>query len=93
MANPSGTDAAVRMTLLREGEGRQPLSLDFTVPANQRVTRSAQDFVGLGLQSGERFGVVVTSLNGAPIVVERAMYWNGGEFWGAGTNETGFKLR
>jgi hypothetical protein len=94
MANPSATDASVRMTLLREGEGRAPLSLDFTVPANQRVTRSAQDFVGLGLQSGEKFGVVVTSLNGAPIVVERAMYWNGGgEFWGAGTNETGFKLR
>ena len=38
MANPSDTDAAVRMTLLREGEGRQPLSLEFTVPANQRVT-------------------------------------------------------
>jgi hypothetical protein len=94
MANPSGTDAQVRMTLLREGEGRPPLSLDFTVPANQRVTRSAQDFVGLGLQSGEKFGVIVTSLNDAPIVVERAMYWNGGgEFWGAGTNETGFKLR
>lgn len=94
MANPSNTDAAVRMTLLREGEGRGPLSIDFTVPANQRVTKSAQDFVGLGLQSGEKFGVVVTSLNGAPIVVERAMYWNGGgEFWGAGTNETGFKLR
>lgn len=94
MANPSGTDAAVRMTLLREGEGRQPISLEFTVPANQRLTKSAQDFAGLGLQSGEKFGVVVTSLNGAPIVVERAMYWNGGgEFWGAGTNETGFKLR
>jgi hypothetical protein len=94
MANPSSSDAQVRMTLLREGEGRGPLSMDFTVPANQRLTRSAADFVGLGLQSGERFGVVVTSLNGAPIVVERAMYWNGGgEFWGAGTNETGFKLR
>jgi hypothetical protein len=94
MANPSNTDADVRMTLLREGEGRQPLSLQFTVPANQRVTKSAQDFVGLGLQSGEKFGVIVTSVNGAPIVVERAMYWNGGgEFWGAGTNETGFKLR
>jgi hypothetical protein len=94
MANPSGTDAQVRMTLLREGEGRQPLSMEFTVPANQRLTKSAQDFVGLGLQSGEKFGVIVTSLNDAPIVVERAMYWNGGgEFWGAGTNETGFKLR
>jgi hypothetical protein len=94
MANPSGTAASVRMTLLREGEGRQPLSLEFTVPANERVTKSAADFVGLGLQSGEKFGVIVTSLNGAPIVVERAMYWNGGgEFWGAGTNETGFKLR
>jgi len=94
MANPSNTNAQVRMTLLREGEGRAPLSIEFDVPANQRVTKSAQDFAGLGLQSGEKFGVIVTSLNGAPIVVERAMYWNGGgEFWGAGTNETGFKLR
>jgi hypothetical protein len=94
MANPTNQDAQVRMTLLREGEGRTPLSLEFTVPANQRLTRSAQDFGPLGLQSGERFGVVVTSLNNVPIVVERAMYWNGGgEFWGAGTNETGFKLK
>jgi hypothetical protein len=93
MANPSNTDATVRMTLLREGD-RPPLTLEFGVPANQRLTKSAQDFVPLGLTSGERFGVVVTSLNGAPIVVERAMYWDGGgEFWGAGTNETGFKLR
>jgi hypothetical protein len=94
MANPSNTDADVEMTLLREGEGRAPLSLRFTVPANQRLTKSAADFVPLGLQSGERFGVIVKSHNGAPIVVERAMYWNGGgEFWGAGTNETGFKLK
>jgi hypothetical protein len=94
MANPSNDDAQVRMTLLREGENRQPISIDFTVPANQRLTRSAADFAGQGLQSGEKFGVVVTSMNGVPIVVERAMYWNGGgEFWGAGTNETGFKLK
>ena len=38
--------------------------------------------------------MLVESLNGVPIVVERAMYWNGGgEFWGGGTNETGFRIR
>jgi hypothetical protein len=38
--------------------------------------------------------VLVESTNGVPIVVERAMYWNGGgEFFGAGTNETGTALR
>jgi hypothetical protein len=64
------------------------------VPANSRVTKSASEFHGAGLQPGEKFGVVVTSLNGVPLVIERAMYWNGGgEFWGGGTNETGFKLR
>ena len=43
-----------------------------------------------------RFGTLIESLGATPaqIVVERAMYWNGGgEFWGAGTNETGFKLK
>jgi hypothetical protein len=93
-ANPSNANANVRLTFLREG-GRPPVSEDFTVPANQRLTRSAGEFVARGLmQSSEKFGVLVQSLNDVPIVIERAMYWNGGgEFWGAGTGETGFKLK
>jgi hypothetical protein len=46
------------------------------------------------INSGDKFGIVVESTNGTPIVVERAMYWNGGgQFWGGGTNETGIRLR
>ena len=40
------------------------------------------------------FGVAVESVNGTPIVIERALYWDGGgETFGAGTNETGFRVR
>jgi hypothetical protein len=46
------------------------------------------------LTDGARFGVVVESMNGVPLAVEHAIYWNGGgEFWGGGSNETGFKIR
>jgi hypothetical protein len=89
LANPSASEAAVRLTALRTSG--QPVSIDFTIPANSRVSKSAGD---LGLGSGERFGVLAEALNGVPIVVERAMYWNAaGQFWGGGTNETAVKLR
>jgi hypothetical protein len=90
LANASASDAVVRVTLLRAG-GLPPVSLDTAVAANSRVTLSAGQFA---ISSGEKFGAVVDSLNGVPIVVERAMYWNGGGvFWGGGTNETGVRLR
>jgi hypothetical protein len=90
LANPGGGDASVRVTLLRNA-GLAPLSMDVVVPANSRQTLSSHQFP---LGDGERFGVVVESLNQAPIVVERAMYWNGGgRAMGAGTNETAFKLQ
>ena len=94
IANPSGQDASVRLRFLREG-GASFTSPAFTVPANSRVTQSAADYIGPGrLNGSERFGVLVESLNIVPIVVERAMYWNGGgEFWGGGTNETAVKIR
>jgi hypothetical protein len=56
------------------------------------VTVAAAEAAPLGLQSGEKFGVVIDST--APIVVEHVMYWDGGgQFWGGGTNETGIKLK
>lgn len=59
------------------------------VAANARLTVSAAE---AALAPGEQFGVVVDATQ--PIVVERAMYWNGGgQFWGAGTNETAVRLR
>lgn len=89
LANPSSSAATVRMTFLRASG--PPLSYDFSVPANSRLSRSAGEFP---LQSGERFGVMVESLNGVPIVMERAMYWDGaGQYWGGGTNETAVRIR
>jgi hypothetical protein len=94
IANPSGQAASVRLRFLREG-GTSFTSAPFNVPANSRVTRSAGEFIGAGqLNGAERFGVLVESLNGVPIVVERAMYWNGGnQPWGGGTNETAVRMR
>lgn len=93
IANPSTQAANVQVTLLRAG-GLAPLSRTVTVPGNSRATVSAGEFVGAGLQSGERFGALVTSTNNTPIVVERALYWNGGNvFWGGGTNETAVRIK
>jgi hypothetical protein len=93
-ANPNSASAHVRLTFLRSG-GNGPVADEFDVPANARVTKSIGEYIGRGLLSpGEQVGARIDSVNGVPIVVERAMYWNGGgEFWGAGTGETGFKLR
>lgn len=99
LANPSASAATVRLRLLREGGQASVLSAPISVAPGSRFTCYAgqpgacQDAFAQ-LQSGERFGVLVESTNGVPIVVERAMYWNGGgEFFGAGTNETGTALR
>lgn len=90
LANPGNTAASVRVTLLRS-DGQPPVSQVISVAANSRATVNAGQ---MGLSGGERFGVLVDSTNGVPIVVERAMYWNGGgQFWGGGTGETGVRLR
>ena len=95
IANPSATAATVQLRLLREGGRAAITSGTFTVPANSRFTCYAgqpgpcQDAFAQ-LQDGEMFGVTVESVNGTPIVIERALYWDGGgESFGAGTNETG----
>jgi hypothetical protein len=94
-ANPNATTAHVRLVFLRTGTNPTPVLEDFDVPGNSRVTRSVGEFIARGLLSpGEQVGARIESLNGVSIVVERAMYWNGGgEFWGGGTGETGFKLK
>lgn len=99
MANPSESAATVRVRLLREGVRPSVLSAPITIAPGSRFTCYAgQPGPCQGafdqLESGERFGLHVESTNGVPVVVERAMYWNGGgEFFGAGTNETGVALR
>jgi hypothetical protein len=94
IANPTGAAASVRLRFLGQN-GATFVTPTFTVPANSRVTRSAGEFVGAGmLASGDRFGILVESLNNVQIAVEHAIYWNGGgEFWGGGSNETGVRIR
>ena len=94
-ANPNSQSAHVRLTWLRTGTNPTPVVDEFDVPANARVTKSVGEFINTGrLSPGEQVGARIESVNGVPIVVERAMYWNGGgEFWGGGTGETGFKLK
>lgn len=99
IANPSAASAVVRMRLLREGGRPVITSADFVVPANSRFT-CYKDQPGpchdafAQLQDGEMFGISVESVNGTPIVIERALYWDGGgEAFGAGTNETGIRVR
>jgi hypothetical protein len=90
VANPSDTAANVTVSLLRTS-GQPPATFTATVGANSRYTMSAGQFA---INPGDKFGILVESTNGTPIVVERAMYWNGGgEFWGGGTNETAVRLR
>jgi uncharacterized delta-60 repeat protein len=87
LANPGSADATVTLTFLRTSGTN--LTLTRTVTANSRLTIAA---VEAGLTAGEQFGVLIDSTQ--PIAVERAMYWNGdGQFWGAGTNETGVRIR
>ena len=86
-ANPNNVDAVATMTLLRVNQ--PPITVTVSVPANSRVTRAASE---LGLTDGEQFGAVINS--NQQIAVEHAMYWNGGgQFWGGGSNETGFRIR
>jgi hypothetical protein len=94
IANPSASAASVRLRFMVEN-GTSFVTPTFSVPANSRVTRSAAEFMAAGqLVSGSRFGVLVESLNGVPLAVEHAIYWNGGgEFWGGGSNEAGVRIR
>ena len=87
VANPNGAAASVTLTFLKHNEPRTILTR--TVPANGRLTVSAAE---AGLPSGTQFGVVIGATQS--IAVEPAMYWNGGaQFWRAGTNETGIRMR
>jgi hypothetical protein len=89
IANTARTPATVRVTLLFADRG--PVSRDVSVLPNARKT------IDLGIfpeSAGRTYSVVVESLTGEPIVVERAMYSNaGGVTWAAGTNALATRLR
>jgi hypothetical protein len=89
-ANPDPVHAAtVKVKVLRTNGVATDSEL--TIKPSSRETLHA---AMLGVQPGEQFGLLIESTNEVPIVVERAMYWNGGgQFWGGGTNETAVRLR
>jgi glucose/arabinose dehydrogenase len=86
LANNTNGPAAVTIDFIREVE--TPVTKQFTVPANSRLSIGVGPGNAVPELHDERFGAVITS--SVPIVVERAMYWNAnGEFWSAGTDATG----
>ena len=100
IANPSTSDASVRLPHaarrrtaghhLRAVHRARQLALHLLRGATggMRRPRSRQ------LQDGELFGIQLESINGTPIVIERALYWDfGGEAYSAGTNETGIRIK
>jgi hypothetical protein len=92
IANTSDVDATVRVTVIPESG--TPDAREFTVPGNRRFTVDVGAtfpslYTNRSLVEEERTGVIVESLGPtpAPIVVERAMYWDAlGVTWAAGTN-------
>lgn len=87
LANASATASVATLLFMRVN--RTPLTLTRVVPANGRLTVSAGE---VGLSPGEQFGVLIDSTQ--PIAVERALYSSSsGQFWAAGSSETGTRLR
>jgi glucose/arabinose dehydrogenase len=82
-ANVGGTRDEVTCTVVFED--RPPLSKTFEVGANTRFTLDIASAFPEAV--GRRFGVVVSSARGAPLVVEGAVYSDAqGVFWAAGSN-------
>ncbi len=69
LANPNPEPAMVRVTYLVQGG--QNRSEDRTIPARSRQTINAANVVGR-----VSFGTLIESLNGVPVVAERAMYFD-----------------
>ena len=90
VANPAAETADVKVTFLQPDA--DPVERAFLVPAMSRFNIQLDTgSVPAGL--GHQFGAVVESVNGVPIVVERAMYWNaGGETWAGGSDVVAVRL-
>jgi hypothetical protein len=95
LANPGAADAEVRGDyLLPDGT---TFSKTYTVPASRRFTIWVDDEAIAGVSGKPLANVAVsttvTSTNGVPIIVERAMWWPGPEvtanFWTEAHNSAG----
>ena len=92
VANTSATPADVRVTVLFE-DGTAAERTYRGIPANSRFNVPVGGFFPEA--AGRRFGALVESLGAspAPIVVERAVYWDaGGQQWAAGTSALATRL-
>lgn len=83
VANTGDKRTRVRFTLLTaRGPGR---TVEAPVRANSRFSLDVAETFPEAANT--TFGLLVESMDGAPLVVERASYWNaGGVHWAAGTN-------
>lgn len=79
LANTSAQAASVRLRFQLTGGGF--VERDTTVPASGRHTFYVNAEGGLPV--GAAFSTRVMSVNGVPVVAERAMYWAGGNWFGA----------
>ena len=87
----TGAAATVRVTLLME-DGSPNVTRDFVVAANSRFNVDIGAF--FPQSAGRRFGAIVESVTGSPIVVERATYSDaGGVAWAAGGNALATRLQ
>jgi hypothetical protein len=73
IANPSASPAALTVRFLTDRG--TTVTREVTVAAERRVSLFVEAIAGLEHSS---FATIVTSTNGVPVVVERAMYWPGG---------------
>jgi hypothetical protein len=92
IANTSASAADVRVTLFFE-DGSSAVQTYPGVPAMSRFNVPVGTFFPQA--AGRRFGAVIESVGAtaAPIVVERAMYWDAaGLSWAAGTNAIATRL-
>jgi hypothetical protein len=89
VANPSAAAADVSVTFLREN--RAPVRKVYRVAPTSRFNIHVNGMVPE--LADEQFASVLESLNGVPIVVERAMYWSAaGEAWAGGSASVGSVL-
>ena len=89
LLNPGATPAQVQISYLRTTG--VPVVKTYVVPPTSRMTIPVQDVVPEF--ANETFGADIRVLNGVPIVVERAMYWNAlGTIWSGGSGVTGVPI-
>lgn len=91
LQNPNPTPTQVRVRYLRGHGG--PLEKTYTLPAHSRtnVWVDVEEFNGLGLALADSdISAVIESLDGQPIIAERAMYLDTpGQTFGAGHESAG----